>query len=740
MNGYRLWLSRKNVRRLFPPPALIPILILMSLAVAGPLAAAPEPPRAGLLEDYGRLPLHFAPNLGQEDPQVKFCARGNGYGLYFTQDGLVLTIIPGGRESTPKIKQTRSFRNQSRPGIAQDPAPTVVRLTPVGMRPEVEVASGDPLPGKVNFFLGNDPGQWRTGIPTYGAVIYREAYSGVDLKFYGRGRALEYDLIVKPGADPGQVRFKYDGVKDLEITPEGDLAVYLPQGSVLLQKKPRVYQEIAGEQVFREGKFRVYRDTAEVSYGFDLAAHDPRYPLIIDPTLVYSTYMGERGDETGEAIAVDALGQAIIVGQTTSLNFPVKNPRQSVRGNGDAFVTKLNAAGNALVYSTYLGGKNEDKALGVAVDVAGNAYVTGFTKSLDFPVLKPFQGLSRGNAEAFVTKLNATGSALIFSTYLGGSSNDFGNAIAVDGATNVYVAGRTSSINFPKARALQKVLRGSADAFVTRLNPLGNTLGYSTFLGGSDLDFAEAIAVNALGQAFVTGTTASIDFPVKGAFQPVNRSIGGTNAFVTKLEKLGRSLIYSTYLGGSGTPAGRGEPSNYVDMAHGIALDPPGNAYVTGETRSINFPTANAFQGVLRGAPDAFVAKLNPQGNGLVYSTFLGGNKEDVGYAIALDINLNAHVTGETGSLDFPLKNPFQGFLINSSAFVSKFSNGGNTLVYSSFLGGSAADLGSGIALDAGGQAYVTGTTSSLDFPTRNPFQPNFGGGNTDVFVTKISK
>jgi len=403
-------------------------------------------------------------------------------------------------------------------------------------------------------------------------------------------------------------------------------------------------------------------------------------------------------------------------------------------GYEDAFVAKLNPAGSALVYSTYLGGSYQDFGYAIAVDSSGNAYVTGWTQSSDFPTANPLQANLRGQyGNAFVAKLNAAGSALVYSTYLGGSYQDFGYAIAVDSSGNAYVTGVTDSSDFPTHNPLQPHLGQveSDNAFVTKLNPAGSALVYSTYLGGSvgnvD-DEGYAIAVDSSGNAYVAGYTRSSDFPTHHPLQAHLR--GNYNAFVAKLNAAGSALIYSTYLGGS-----------YQDFGYAIAVDSSGNANVTGQTFSTDFPTANPLQPNLRGFPNAFVAKLNAAGSALVYSTYLGGSGDDVGYSIAVDSSGNAYVAGQTSSSDFPTVNPLQankrGIL---NAFVAKLNAAGSALIYSTYLGGSYQDWGNAIAVDSSGNAYVTGQACSSDFPTHNPLQAHLGGVNDcNAFVAKIA-
>jgi hypothetical protein len=426
---------------------------------------------------------------------------------------------------------------------------------------------------------------------------------------------------------------------------------------------------------------------------------------------------------------VDSAGNAYVTGFTDSANFPTSSASQPSLGGGqqDAFVAKLNPSGTALVYSTYLGGSGQDNGTGIAVDSDGNAYVTGYTGSTNFPVRDALQATKSGLFNAFVVKLDPTG-ALLYSTYLGGSVSDYGSSIAVDSAGNAYVAGVATSPNFPRANAMQADLVGPSDAYVAKLNPSGTRLIYSTYLGGPGIDGAMSIAVDSEGSAYLTGVTST--FPTTaGALQPAHAG-GMFDAFVAKLNPSGTALVYSTHLGGSG-----------VDRGFRIAVDNAGNAYVTGDTDSPDFPTVNALQPAIGGSSDAFVAKVNPSGTALVYSTYLGGSGIDGGTAIAVDGAGSAYVTGFTGSTNFPTASPLQQANAGGTwdAFVAKVNPSGSALEYSTYLGGSGTDSGFGIAVDSGGNAYVMGVTDSTNFPTVGPLQATNGGGTSELFIAKIS-
>ncbi len=741
------------------PPGVAAIGLAGPEALLAPCRPVPAAPVADLEPathvkvrgSYGKLPLSFEANQGQSHGPVKFLARGRGYTLFLTPtEAVVVLHQPRPPASQPMSRGSRPARVGGGGGESKQTSAGVVRMHLVGADPAAQVTGLEELPGKVHYFLGKDPTGWRTNIPIYAKVWYRDVYPGVDLFYYGHHSQVEYDFVVAPGADPRAIRFGVYGANTLELTPQSDLLLHTATGALRLHR-PLVYQEVGGVKqaipswyVFLLLPVEKDRCRGVHHVGVHVAAYDPSKPLIIDPVLSYSTYLGGLGDERGSGIAVDAAGSAYVTGETSSLDFPTANPFQPALGGGtDAFVSKLTPDGSALVYSTYLGGSGVDRGFAIAVDAAGAAYVTGETASPDFPTANPFQALLRGRSSAFVTKLTPDGSALVYSTYLGGSERtlvgsglDTGRGIAVDAAGAAYVTGETSSTNFPTKNPLKATLGtlDPSDAFMTKLTPDGSALVYSTYLGGSGADRGFAIAVDAAGAAYVTGETRSTNFPTKNPFQAAlskgATETSPTDAFVTKIDpsRVGAaSLVYSTYLGGTNFDTGRG-----------IAVDAAGAAYVTGYTIARDFPMMNPLQAEFRGCSDAFMTKLTPDGSALVYSTYLGGSGADRGFAIAVDAAGAAYVTGETSSLDFPTANPFQPALGGGTdAFVTKLTPDGSALVYSTYLGGSGVDRGFAIAVDAAGAAYVTGRTRSPDFPTASAVQPAVGGGS-DAFITKI--
>ncbi len=670
----------------------------------------------------------FERNVGQTDPRVMFLARGKGYTVFLTSAEAVLAL------AAPTARDVPATGTAARGRRSGD----VVRFHFVGASAHARVIGLDRAASAANYLIGRDPRRWRTGVPTYGRVAYRDLYRGVTLVYYATGGQLEYDYVLAPGADPATIKLGVWGARALRLDAAGNLVLRLTGGEVR-EDRPVVYQQVGARRQLIPGRYVLLgRDTV----GFAIGAYDARRPLVIDPTLSYSTYLGGSADNSGASIAVDGAGNAYVVGDTTSTDFPTTAGAYAttLRGASDAFVTKLNMARGAPVYSTYLGGGDIDVANGVAIDGSGRAYVVGTTSSTDFPTTTgAYSSTNSGGADAFVAELNAAGNGLLYSTYLGGSDTENGTGIALDASNMVYVTGATASPDFPTTAGAFSTAYGGGDsvAFVAKVDPAQNgrsSLVYGTYLGGglvgSGSDQGSAIAVDAGGQAYVTGSTTSTNFPTTtGAHATANA--GGSDAFVTALSASGAVLVYSTYLGGS-----------QDDVGQGIALDAGRNAYVTGYTLSGNFPLVNPLPrgGAPSGGADAFVTEVNPTGSALVYSTYLGGSGDDAGVGIAVDAGGSAYVTGSTTSLNFPTTADANATSTSggSDAFVARLGTAGNTLLYGTYLGGSGDDAGRGIAVDGAGNAYVVGQTFSADFPTVNAPQ-NGNNGDSSAFVAELS-
>ena len=666
------------------------------------------------------MPLSFTANQGQWDDKVKFRANANGATMWFSPDGayyqFTRTIESEGSDPISVVDKRIGIIPEEVMDRQPDKIETMlIKAKFVGANPNLQMTGVDMMEYKCNYFIGNDPNEWHTDVPNYSALLYEQIYDGINLKYYGNGRQMEYDFIVSPGADYSQITIQYEGAKSISINDIGELVVETKWGEVI-QQRPVIYQMENNSRVAITGKYRKIGDN---SFGFKLSSYNPELSLVIDPLLSYSTYLGGSASDIGWAIAVDGSGNAYITGQTVSSDFPTEGEYQTIQGATNVFVTKLNPSGNTLVYSTYLGGNAIDVGHGIVVDDSGYAYISGRTLSSDFPTESEYQTY-QGDWDGFVTKLNSSGNALVYSTYVGGSDTEFCYAIAVNSSGNAYVTGYTTSSDFPTEGAYQ-TYQGSQDGFVTKLNFSGNALIYSTYLGGSDRDLGLGIAVDGSGNAYITGFTVSSDFPTVGEYQTYQVK---EDAFVTKLNSSGNALVYSTYLGGGAT-----------DVGKGIAVDSSGNAYIVGYTSSSDFPTEGEYQ-TDQGGLDAFVTKLNSSGNALVFSTYVGGSSGDEGWGVAIDGSGNAYITGFTHSTDFPTERAFQADQDTIDAFVTKLNSSGNALVYSTYLGGSDRDFGFGIAVDDSGSAYITGRTESSDFPTEGEYQTY--QGNYDVFVTKF--
>lgn len=688
---------------------------------------------ARIAAEHMKLPLSFEPNLGQTNRTVSFLSRGNGYALYLSSDEALLSLL---RPSASGVKERLLPFHKTR---MDDFTPTLLRMKLVGANPSPIISGMQQLPGKSNYFIGNNPRTWQRNVPTFAKVRYKNVYPNIDLVYYGNRERLEYDFVVAPGADPRMIELSFPGAKKLSTDAEGNLVIGLEYAEIL-ERAPTVFQEMNGIKETLAGRYTL-KDGNRVA--FQISTWDRSRAVVIDPAIQFSTYLGGSGDESPLYMDLDRFGSVYVVGFTTSTDFPTTpDSLQSSFAGGtlDAFVTKLNPQGSAVVYSTYLGGTGDDLGLGIAVNALGMAYLTGQTSSTDFPTTsRAFQqSFGGGNWDGFVVKLSADGSVLVYSTYLGGSGDDAALIGPTDSGGHVYAEGFTSSTDFPTtADAFQRTYGGGADdAFVAKLKADGSGLMFSTYLGGSGDDLGFDGTIDRFGNAYITGKTSSTDFPnTPRAFQ---RAYGGGDAdtFVTKLKQDGSGLVYSTYLGGSGD-------ENPFDLA----VDSFGNAYVPGVTSSIDFPTtAGAFQTAFAGGKDdGYVTKINPTGSGLVYSTYLGGSADDSAGAVRVDRLGNAYVPGQTSSTDFPTTaNAFQSSYGggNSDAFVTKLNAKGAGLLFSTYLGGSGDDgsVGSGTGVDRFANVYVLGFTSSTDFPTtKGAFQPSFGGGNSDAFVTKIA-
>jgi len=748
-------------------------------------------------QSYGTLPIYFEPNLGQTDSRVKFIARVSGATTFLTateavfslpvtrhsrdNGNPVLPVIPteevigmpvvgfggvtrglgpGVRNFSPLSPEIHSPQS----AIANRRSAITMRL--VGANPNAPVEGIDRLPGISNYFIGNDPNKWCTSIPHYAKVRYRDVYPGIDLVYYGNQQDLEYDLVVQPGANPTTARVLFEGATGVRLDASGNVVVTVANGELSLHH-PHIYQEHDGIQTEVSGRYVLQGDNG---VGFALGTYNTARALTIDPVLSYSTYLGGGLTDVPSAIAVDPTGAAYVTGYTKSVNFPVTpgvfQPTHpgTVCGNDvlaapcdQVFIAKINPAGTALLYCTYLGGRiasaqnqGGERATAITVDSQGNALLTGWTHSTDFPTSAALQPNNKGLGDGFLTKLNSAGSGLVFSTYLGGSGSEAASALAVDLLGNSYVALlNDGGPDLPTSSTSHRVFGNNKGTLVLKVTPAGSALLYSAVIGATT---ANAIAVDSVGAAYLAGQADETGFPTVNAIQPTFHGVF-VDAFVTKIDPAGTSLVYSTYLGGSGS-----------DTVFGIAVDQGGSAYLAGATTSSDFPTTSgAFQLYRQAVEEArannFVAKLSSSGTTLAYSTYLLSSPPagDALCGIAVDGIGEATVVGSTSNPDFPVSEAIQPYYAgrtvafgeqeDSDAYVIKLNSVGTAALYSTFLGGNRRDLGNSVALDSAGNAYVIGVTRSTDFPVYRALHPTLSGdldpqsfnNRGDIFIAKIA-
>jgi hypothetical protein len=682
---------------------------------AGNVTALTTEQRKSVAENFGRIPLHFEANRGQADRSVDFISRSGGN-----------TVLLKPNEA--QFVLSDSHRRSGRERIAK---PVVLAMKLVDGN-EDPVADGlDELPGRVNYFTGNDPSQWQSDLATFAKVRYTGVYEGVDMIYYGDQRQLEYDFVVAPQTNPDVIKLDFENARNVELDRSGDLLVRVG-GRTVRHHAPVIYQEADGVRTTVAGAYAIDRGAKNPTVGFTVGDYDRSKPLIIDPVVVFSTYLGgSAGDdlftiEAGFGIAVDAAGTIYVAGVTPSADFPTLNGSQPASaGNYDAFITRLNPTGSALLYSTYFGGSDEDRAFSLSLGTSGEVFIAGYTLSTNFPTMTPYQSTNHGVNDGYVARFDSSG-ALTYSTYLGGGGSDLCTFVRNQGSNVVVFAGTSGSPDFPTANALQPNNAGSQDIVVGKLDLSTNTLLFSTYWGGtgSDAMNLSSAGVDAAGNIYVGGVSGSSDYPTTpGAFQ--TESNGSDDVVVTKFNPTGSAVIYSTYIGG-----------NLIDNADALAVDSAGNAFVTGFTRSANYPLKNAMQPQLKD-PDAFVSKLNPSGTDLIFSTYLGGLNLERGSGITTDTAGNCYVTGRSNSGDFPAKRSIRPPRGLDDAFVSKFNRDG-ALLFSTMLGGASNDYGFGLAADATNNVYVTGRAARTFLVTPGAFQGTMGG-STDAFVTKIN-
>jgi len=676
------------------------------------------------------LPLHFVENKGQLSEKVRFHAGQRNFQVYLAPGEVVYAFV---RKEPAGPDRGLLPASGKRTDVGRSELKTqVFRTVFEGANTEVDIRGEEAQEAKANFFFGSDPARWVSGAPTYGKILYRNLYPQIDLWVCGDQESLKLEYRVRPGGNVDEIKMRYLGAEEVGLDAAGSLKVKGRYGA-LFEEAPVCHQIVAGKKVEIGAAFRI--DGGGV-VRFRLEDFDPHVELVIDPEVQYSSFLGGGSVDRANGIAVDGNGYAYVTGSTTTSNFPVTAGAYDTSYNslGDVFVAKFNYPGTGLVYSTFIGGSAEDCADGIVVDSGGKATVTGRTGSTNFPTTSgAFDRTHGGGNDIFVTTLNAAGSALVYSTFLGGSADDEGTGVAVDSSGNAYISGKTESANYPTTPgAFDTSYNGSPyqDAVLSKIDSSGATLVYSTYLGGSQDDAGYGLDVDSGGSAYVTGETGSSNFPVTaGAYDTTKNS--AKDVFAAKLNPAGTDLLYSTYIGGSQDETG-----------FGLAVDGSGNALIIGATTSSNFPTtAGAYDSSHNGYSDVFVVKLNSGGSGLLYSTYLGGSFDDFGTGIAADDAGVSCLVGRTESADFPASvnaydSSHNGY---NDVFIAKFSSSGSILLYSTYLGGGFQDYGTAVGADKSGTVYISGYTESSDFPvTPGAYDVTFNG-NEDVFVFALS-
>jgi hypothetical protein len=728
--------------------------VLAAMASFAQQTSGPLPPNvrtalsAGTNTNYGKLSAVFEANQGQADPQVKFLFRGRGYTAFLTSGSMVLSLRPAKVVPTPPTDNLPTTNVVSASN-------TTIQFRLSGAAKSPVVIGEDRKPGKVNYFIGNDPTKWRTNVPTFTKVRYKSVYPGIDLVYYGSSRQLECDFAVSPGANPNRIQFEITGAREIRVDAAGNLLLKTDGGELHFES-PVVYQESNGQLVVVDGGY-VVNDPTHIS--FHVAPYDRAKPLVIDPVLVYSTYLGGSGTDQPAGIAVDSTGSVYVAGSTDSADFPLATLGSLPTGTDHVFVAKLDPSGSNLLYADYIGGSNADFGYALALDSANNVYVTGSTASADFPMVNPFQGTYPGSSNGFLTKISQDGSSLLYSTYFGGNGSDLPSSVAIDPAGEMIIAGYTSSTNLPVANAYQSSVSANLGGmygsygFLTKFSPDGSSLSYSTYFGGNlnlplncggtpcwipPASFILGMVLDTAGNAYVTGTTNTYNFPVThGAYQTTDSTQpgSGTVGFVSKFNVSG-SLQYSTYFF---------DPSGLITELEALAVDGSGSVYVTGVTigngtfpitsTSICDPSVYGF-----GCNYAFATKFDAAGATLTYSTYLGPNNYAIPQAIVLDGNNDAYILGFTGSGSFGTVNGIESFSNGNDVLLVEIDPTASTQLFATYLGGSGNDqpAPAGMVLDASGNLYIAGMTDSSDFPvTQSAFQSVLGG-NTDAFILKM--
>lgn len=719
------------------------LLLASALSTALLCSAQTGSPRQAFLpkpvqSPLGSSPLTFELNRGQLNKQVKFLSRGSGYNAFLTTDGMTVALRPSNVELSSGAKQsTRRLVQFRLTGAAKNPA----------------VVGEDQQPGVVNYFIGNQRTKWKTNIPTYGKVRYKNIYRGIDLVYYGNHRQLEYDFQISPGANPDNIEFEIQGANRIELDSESNLVLYAGAARLAFQT-PSIYEVAGTSRTNLQGRY-VIRDANHVA--FQVAQHDASKALVIDPVLVYSTYLGGSGDDEARAVGVDASGSVYLAGYTDSVDFPLTTAGSLPAGAPHVYVAKLDPSGSHLIYVDYLGGNGQDYGYALAMNASNEVFVTGSTNSSNFPVVNGYQSTYPGSFNSFVTHISADGSTVLYSTYLGGNGSDIPAGIALDGNNDLIVAGYTSSTNFPVSNAYQSTVSPNAGGFygnygfLTKFSPDGSSLVYSTYLGGSSnvpyncggtpcwgepTSTVTGLSVDSSGNAYVAGLTNTYDFPTSSTAYSTSNTTQ-QNALVSFVTKFGQSgnLLYSTYFY---------ESSGLMTDIAAIAVDNSGSVYATGQAISDGtFPVTSSTicdPGSFGIACSyGFVTKFDATGSHLLYSTFLGPNNLESPTSILLDTNNDAYVAGITASNSFSTVNAIDSYAGGNDLLLVELDPTGTSQLWATYMGGSGDENAATLAIDSSDNLYVAGTTTSTDLPvTAAAFQSSYAG-NTDSVAMKIS-
>jgi hypothetical protein len=685
---------------------------------------------------YSEPPVYFEENQGQFDQRVRFVAREAGSTFFFTPQEMVVVLSreaagdgpgPNRRDLSPEAR----FRPASEEPAGIPPEEQIaLRVRFVFSTARAQIVGQEPLAAKVNHFIGKDPANWQQGVPTYGSILYRNLYPGTDLRYRGTGGRLKYDLLLHPGAQVGRISLAYAGADQLRVNSAGQLEIETAWGT-LVEEAPLAWQD--GPLGLREAVDVHYEVGPEGWVGFQVGAYDPTRLLVIDPTLRYGTYLGGKDKELSHGLALDGAGNVYVTGSTQSFDFPTTSGayERNDSGSKDVYVSKLSADGSQLLFSTFVGGSDDEDGYGLALDAASNVLVTGFTASSNFPTSSDAfdRGHNGGEKDVFILRLSADGGTLQASTYVGGVGEENAYSIAPSGS-DIVVSGYTGSGDFPTTPgAYDRGQNGDIDAFVLKLASDGSELKFSTLVGGSNEEIGWRLALDSAGNPVIGGYTGSADFPTTaGAYD--RTANGNQDAYIAVLSADGSSLLRSTFVGGTGD-----------ELSRDFVLDGADNVIVTGPTDSPDFPTSSgAYERGYAGSRDFFVMKLAANLGSLPYSTYVGGGKDDYARGVGLDDQGNVVVVGDTASSDFPTTSDALDRVLGGDrdAVLLQMSSNLSALLYSTYLGGSQGEQAHMVRMWNGSDAIVFGHTESTGFPTTSGAYDTGYNGGQDAFVVQL--